>query len=120
MTSESLLSGLEKFLIVGILYLLYLVRKKNDRKEVITQEVERWHELKDFHVVGFCKSKSCLKQTRLSHHCDGCGGHDRHNIITHIVRNGGEDHVCTRCFHLARYSHHCDCGGRISDIVSVH
>jgi len=65
-----------------------------------------WCELKDFHVVGFCTR--CVKQTRLSHHCDDCGGHSRWNIVKHIVKEGGTDNICTRCFHLTRYAHHCD------------
>ena len=64
---------------------------------------------KGFHQVGFCTS--CVRQTRLPMHCDGCGGHDRSNIKQHFVMNGQKDYICTKCFHLARYSHHCDtCG----------
>jgi hypothetical protein len=75
-------------------------------------------DLKGFHQVGFCAS--CVKQTRLPMHCDGCGGHSRANIKQHVIENGQTDYICTKCFHLARYSHHCDtCGGRTT-IVEIH
>lgn len=99
-------------LLVGtILYSLYSyignVNSNKRKKESATLEEIRCRcELKDFHLVGFCTS--CVKQTRLHWHCDGCGGHSRYNIVKHIVRNGRIDNICTRCFHLARFPHHCD------------
>ena len=75
------------------------------------------HDLEGYHRIGFCTR--CKQQTRLSDHCDGCGGHDRWNIKPHVIKDGVKDYVCTTCFHLARYAHHCDVCGGGSKIVAV-
>ena len=75
------------------------VTTPREREATVTTPRESWV------TVGFCFS--CKKQTRLSCHCDGCGGHSRHNIVEHTIRSDRKEHICTQCAHLALYPDHC-------------
>lgn len=119
-----LITGVVIPLVVVCLLTRYCLFRKTEIQINHTQLQTRWpySESNGYHKVGFCFK--CKKQTRLPHHCDGCGGsgnRTRHFIILHWVEdNKVVDYVCTRCGHLALYEHHCAyCNTNQTEIIPI-